>query len=90
MDGGFVTAPSSAVWGPAGEWDAENIGISPDIEVEHDPALVRQGKDPQLDRAIAEVMVELKKAPVAKPKRPAYPDYHKRKTTTSEQAKKQL
>ena len=27
MDGGFVTAPSSAVWGPAGEWDAENVGI---------------------------------------------------------------
>ena len=38
MDGGFVTAPSSAVWGPAGEWDAENVGIAPDIEVEHDPA----------------------------------------------------
>ena len=82
MDGGFVTAPSSAVWGPAGEWDAENVGIPPDIEVEHDPALVRQGKDPQLDRAIAEVMAELKKNPVAKPKRPAYPNYHKKKTTT--------
>jgi tricorn protease len=80
MDGGFVSAPSSAVWGPAGEWDAENVGIAPDIEVDHDPALVRQGKDPQLDRAIAEVMAELKKNPVAKPKRPAYPDYHKKKT----------
>ena len=81
MDGGFVSAPSSAVWGPAGEWDAENVGIAPDIEVEHDPALVRQGKDPQLERAIAEVMAELKKNPVPRPKRPAYPDYHKRKTT---------
>ena len=40
----------------AGEWDAENVGIAPDIEVEHDPALVRQGKDPQLERAISEVM----------------------------------
>ena len=29
MDGGFVTAPSSAVWSPAGEWDAENVGIAP-------------------------------------------------------------
>ena len=90
MDGGFVTAPSSAVWGPAGEWDAENVGIAPDIEVEHDPALVRQGKDPQLERAIAEVMAELKKNPVSKPKRPAYPDYHKEKktgTTTAPLAK---
>ena len=90
MDGGFVSAPSSAVWGPAGEWDAENVGIAPDIEVEHDPALVRQGKDPQLERAIAEVMAELKKNPVSKPKRPAYPDYHKEKktgTTTAPLAK---
>jgi tricorn protease len=83
MDGGIVSVPSSAVWGPAGEWDAENVGIAPDIEVEHDPALVRQGKDPQLDRAIAEVMAELKKNPVPKPKRPAYPDYHKKKTTSA-------
>ena len=82
MDGGFVTAPSSAVWGPAGEWDAENVGIPPDIEIEHDPALVRQGKDPQLDRAIVQVMAELKKNPVVKPTRPAYPNYHKKKTTT--------
>jgi tricorn protease len=51
--------------------------------VDLDPALVRQGKDPQLERAIAEVMGELKKNPVAKPKRPAYPDYHKKRTTTT-------
>ena len=84
MDGGFVSAPSSAVWGPSGQWDAENVGIAPDIEVEHDPELVRQGKDPQLDRAIAEVMAELQKNPVKKPTRPAYPNYHKdkRKITT--------
>jgi tricorn protease len=84
MDGGFVTAPSSGVWGPNGEWDAENVGIAPDIEVEHDPELVRQGKDPQLERAILEVLAELEKNPVRTPKRPAYPDYHgKKKTTTS-------
>ena len=47
----------------------------PDIEVEQDPALVRQGKDPQLDKAIEVVMAELaKKAPVT-PKRPIYPVY---------------
>lgn len=83
MDGGIVTAPSSAVWGPKGEWDAENVGIHPDIEVEHDPALVRQGKDPQLERAIAEAMAELAKNPLKKPVRPAYPNYHKKKTTTT-------
>jgi tricorn protease len=84
MDGGFVTAPSSGVWGPAGQWDAENVGIPPDIEVEHDPELVRQGKDPQLERAIQEVMAELEKNPVPKPKRPPYPNYGKKKRITTE------
>ena len=78
MDGGFVSAPSSAVWSPTGEWIAENVGVPPDIEVEHDPALVRKGKDPQLDRAIEVVMAELAKNPLPKPKRPAYPNYHKK------------
>jgi len=77
LDGGFVTAPSSAVWGPAGEWDAENVGIPPDIEVEHDPALVRQGRDPQLEKAIEVVMEELARHPMPTPTRPAYPDYHR-------------
>ena len=83
MDGGFVTAPSSAVWGPKGEWDAENVGIHPDIEVEHDPEQVRQGKDPQLERAIKEVMAALEKNPLTQPKRPAYPNYHSKKATTT-------
>ncbi len=78
MDGGFVSAPSSAVWSPTGEWIAENVGVPPDIEVEHDPALVRQGKDPQLDKAIEVVMAELANNPPKKPKRPVYPDYHKK------------
>ncbi len=76
MDGGYVGAPSSAVWDPArSEWIAENVGVAPDIEVEQDPALVRQGKDPQLDKAIEVVMAELAKKPPLVPKRPAYPVY---------------
>jgi tricorn protease len=78
MDGGYVTAPSSGVWSPDGHWIAENVGVSPDVEVELDPALVRQGRDPQLDKAIEIVMAELAKNPLPKPKRPAYPDYHKK------------
>jgi tricorn protease len=78
MDGGGVTAPSSGVWSPDGHWIAENVGVSPDIEVELDPALVRQGQDPQLNKAVAVVLDELSKNPLPKPKRPAYPDYHKK------------
>lgn len=78
MDGGMVTAPSSAVWSPDGHWIAENIGVFPDVEVELDPAVVRQGIDPQLEKAIAIVTEELAKNPVPKPTRPAYPNYHKK------------
>ena len=79
LDGGYVSSPSSGVWSPDGEWIAENIGVMPDIEVELDPQLVRQGKDPQLEKAIEIVMDELAKKPLPKPKRPAYPNYHKKK-----------
>jgi tricorn protease len=76
MDGGLVTAPSSAVWDPAeSQWIAENVGISPDIEVEHDPELVRQGRDPQLEKAVEQVMAELEKNPPKKLVRPKFPRY---------------
>lgn len=77
LDGGFVSSPSSGVWGPNSQWDTENIGVPPDIEVENDPELVRQGKDPQLEKAVETVMAELARSPVAQPKRPPYPNYHR-------------
>jgi len=77
MDGGGVSAPSSGVYNPiSGEWEVENIGVAPDIEVELDPALVRQGRDPQLEKAIEAVLEELKKNPPPKLRRPAFPNYH--------------
>jgi tricorn protease len=78
MDGGSVMAPSTAIWNPNGTYDVENRGVAPDIVVDLDPAAVRQGRDPQLDKAIATVMEELKKAPPAQLKRPAFPDYQKK------------
>ncbi len=78
MDGGFVTAPSSGVFNPAsGQWEVENIGIAPDLEVEQDPELVRQGHDPQLEKAVEVLKDELARNPLPKPKRPAYPNYHR-------------
>lgn len=77
MDGGSVTAPNGAVYGLDGEWEVENIGVPPDIEVEFDPALWRQGRDPQLEKAVEWCLEELKKNPPKDYKRPAYPNYHK-------------
>lgn len=77
MDGGRVTAPNGAVYGLGGEWEVENIGVPPDIEVEFDPGIWRQGRDPQLERAVDWVLAELKKNPPKEYKRPPYPNYHK-------------
>ncbi|MGO9012471.1 MAG: PDZ domain-containing protein [Bryobacteraceae bacterium] len=78
MDGGVVFAPDFAVWNPNGTFDVENHGVAPDIEVKLDPAAVRQGHDPQLDKAIEVVMQELAANPPQQFKRPPYPDYQKK------------
>jgi tricorn protease len=76
MDGGSITAPRWAIYGLKGQWEVENHGIAPDIEVELDPKLVREGHDPQLERAVEVVLDELKKNPLPTYPQPAYPNYH--------------
>jgi tricorn protease len=78
MDGGRVTAPSFAFFTPDGKWDVENKGVAPDVEVEHDPYEIRKGRDPQLEKAVEIVMEALKKNPPPTPKKPEYPNYHKK------------
>jgi tricorn protease len=78
MDGGFVGAPSSGIYNPlSGEWEVENIGVAPDIEVEHEPALVRKGRDPQLEKAVEVVLEELKNNPPPVLRRPPFPNYNR-------------
>jgi tricorn protease len=77
-DGGRINAPDNAFYNTeTGKWDVENWGVPPDIEVELDPYLWRQGHDAQLDRGIEELNKRLAnyKPPVLK--RPAYPDRSK-------------
>ncbi len=78
IDGGRVTAPRWAFYGLTGEWEVENRGIAPDVEVDLDPKLVREGHDPQLERAVAVAMEMLNKNPPATYKKPPYPNYHQR------------
>ncbi|MGB3093669.1 MAG: S41 family peptidase [Candidatus Zixiibacteriota bacterium] len=73
MDGGYVTVPEFAFINLEGQWDVENYGVDPDIEVDNRPDLVIKGQDPQLDRAIQEVMKKLKEEPKTLPGRPKYP-----------------
>lgn len=50
-----------------GQWIIENHGVDPDIVVDNDPIKEWNGEDQQLDRAIEEVMKELKNREPLKP-----------------------
>ncbi len=76
IDGGSVTAPHFAFYTPEGKWEIENHGVAPDVEVEMDPRSWRQGRDPQLEKAVEVVLDALRKNPPRDVKRPAYPNYH--------------
>ena len=77
IDGGGVTAPRVAFYSPEGQWEVENAGVAPDIEVELDPKAWRQGHDLQLEKAVEVVMDALRKSPRPAQRKPAYPDYYK-------------
>jgi tricorn protease len=81
IDGGTVTSPRFAIYGLEGQWEVENHGITPDIEVGLDPKLVRQGHDPQLEKAVEVILQMLKEHPLPTYVKPPYPDYHPRLPT---------
>jgi tricorn protease len=65
IDGGALTAPDNAVFDPVNnKWVAENEGVAPDIMVRQDAKSLTEGRDPQLERAVKELLqlVEKQKA----------------------------
>lgn len=76
IDGGSVTAPRDAIYGLHGHWEVENHGVPPDYEVQQDPKLVREGHDPQLEKAVEVDMELLKQHPPQQYPQPPYPNYH--------------
>lgn len=72
IDGGRMVAPRGGFFDTDGEWAVEGDGVAPDIEVLYEPAMLIKGRDPQLERAVAEALrlletegIELKKEPKA-------------------------
>jgi len=74
IDGGNVTVPTFRMYDPKGQWFAEGHGVEPDIAVPEDPTQLAKGTDPQLKRAIDEVLDRIAKAP----KTPSRPEYERR------------
>lgn len=73
LDGGTVFVPQQATNDVDGSYIIEGHGVDPDIEVDNDPASVIAGRDPQLERAIEEVLAAMEREPRKLPARPADP-----------------
>jgi len=76
MDGGTVTAPRIAVEGLDGTFPVENHGVAPDVTVWQDPQQMRQGHDPQLERAVEIALKQLKENPPKHFPTPPWRNYH--------------
>jgi tricorn protease-like protein/C-terminal processing protease CtpA/Prc len=74
IDGGSISVPTFGFYETDGTWGVEGHGTDPTIEVIDDPALMVNGQDPQLDRAIDEMLDAIRTRPYVKPKRPESPN----------------
>ncbi|MFL6589797.1 MAG: S41 family peptidase, partial [Chthoniobacterales bacterium] len=75
VDGGTLNRPEFAPYGKDGkDWVIEGHGVDPDIVVDNDPSKEFHGEDEQLDRAIAEVMNDMKTKSYTLPPVPPYPN----------------
>jgi tricorn protease len=73
IDNGSVSVPTFGIYNEKGEWIIEGYGVDPDIKVVDDPGLMAKGGDPQLERAIDELLKALKRNPPNDPRKPKYP-----------------
>jgi tricorn protease len=73
LDGGQISVPQLATNDVDGSYIIEGHGVDPDIVVENDPASLLAGRDPQLERGLAEVLAAMEREPRKLPKRPADP-----------------
>ncbi|MGD8318923.1 MAG: S41 family peptidase [Gemmatimonadota bacterium] len=73
IDGGTVNVPEFGFISVDGRWIIEGHGVEPDIEVENDPQSVLEGRDPQLERGVQEILRLIRENPKHLPTRPAPP-----------------
>ena len=63
IDGGGITVPGARLYDNDGHWFWEGEGVSPDFEVWDDPNLLVQGRDPQIEKVVEEVLKLLETNP---------------------------
>jgi tricorn protease len=67
VDGTIITQPEYAFWFVDKGFGVENWGSEPDIEVDIAPHDYKAGRDPQLDRGLAEILRLLERNPGTPP-----------------------
>lgn len=77
IDGGMVNVPEFGFASADGRWVIEGEGVAPDIEVDNDPKSVIEGRDPQLERGVQELLKRIQANPKRLPARPPDPDKSK-------------
>jgi tricorn protease len=73
IDGGDVNVPEFAYATAEGQWAVEGHGVDPDIVVDNDAKSVLEGRDPQLERGVAELLKALEKSNPKLPEHAPYP-----------------
>jgi tricorn protease len=74
VDHGIASAAETGVYGPQGRWLIEGHGVEPDIVVDNLPHATFEGKDAQLEAAVAYLQEQIRKDPRPVPPAPPYPD----------------
>ena len=74
IDNGGITVPTFGIYSTNHQWIIEGHGVDPDIEVVNDPGEMARGHDPQLERAVFEVMKAIRQSPPPEPRKPKYPN----------------
>jgi len=74
VDGGVATVPTFRMYDPDGTWFAEGQGVRPDVQVVNNPAVLYDGTDQVLERAIDEMQTALETNRPTRPQPPAYQD----------------
>jgi len=75
IDGGGITVPGARLYDNDGHWFWEGVGVTPDFKVWDDPNMLVQGRDPQLEKVVEEVLKLLEENP---PKRTPAPPLEER------------
>lgn len=65
IDGGGITVPGARLYDNDGHWFWEGEGVRPDIPVWDNPNMLMQGRDPQMERVVQEVLKLVEEDPAS-------------------------